>query len=65
MIDGPVVKIEETGQKNIVLTLYELIEGETTSSQGMISWTTLYKVDIADFPRRIPRHGPRSSAEIT
>lgn len=43
MIDRQAVKVEETGQKNTVLTLYELIEGETTSSQGMLPWTMLYR----------------------
>jgi ESCRT-II complex subunit VPS25 len=31
------VQIENTGQKNVVLTVYELIEGEATISQGMLS----------------------------
>ncbi|OXV10027.1 hypothetical protein Egran_02210 [Elaphomyces granulatus] len=31
--------VEETGQKNTVLTLYELIEGEATTSQGTVAWT--------------------------
>ena len=29
-------KVEETGQKNTVLTLYELTEGETSVSQGKL-----------------------------
>ena len=32
-------QVEETAQKNIVLTLYELTEGETTLSQGMLDDT--------------------------
>lgn len=29
------VQVENTGQKNMVLTVYELIQGEGTASQGM------------------------------
>lgn len=28
------VQVENTGQKNMVLTVYELLEGEATVSQG-------------------------------
>ncbi|KAL4953903.1 ESCRT-II complex, vps25 subunit [Aspergillus filifer] len=30
--------VENTGQKNVVLTLYELLEGEATISQGTFLW---------------------------
>ena len=30
------MQVEETGQKNTVLTLWELTEGETTVSQGVL-----------------------------
>lgn len=30
------VQVEETGQKNTVLTLYELMNGEMTVGQGII-----------------------------
>ncbi|TPR11500.1 Iron only hydrogenase large subunit, C-terminal domain family protein [Aspergillus niger] len=29
--------VENTGQKNVVLTVYELLEGEATMSQGRLS----------------------------
>ena len=33
--------MDETGQKNTVLTLYELVDGETTLSQGRSSTPAL------------------------
>lgn len=34
--DALLIQVEETGQKNTVLTLYELIEGDATISQGKL-----------------------------
>lgn len=34
MLTGVYVQVENTGQKNMVLTVYELLEGEATISQG-------------------------------
>lgn len=36
LTDAFVPQIEETGQKNTVLTLYELIHGDMTASQGLL-----------------------------
>ena len=36
LTDALGLQIEETGQKNTVLTLYELIHGDMTASQGLL-----------------------------
>lgn len=42
--------VEATGQKNTVLTVYELIEGEGTASQGECALSPLIQT-VVDFPR--------------
>jgi hypothetical protein len=39
--------VEATGQKNVVLTVYELLEGEATMSQGM-DMASVFSEIVAD-----------------
>ena len=55
--------VEATGQKNTVLTLYELTEGDATLSQGGrdLSWAQRIWAYAAC---RLPRHGSGDPAEV-
>lgn len=52
--------VEGTGQRGSVLTVYELVQGEATVSQGTTAWTWVFSVEAracTDCLRRIPRNG--------
>jgi len=54
--------VDETAQKNTVLTLYELTESEATLSQGPYHPTRTADALLICYCR-IPWHGPRAVAE--
>lgn len=55
--------VEATGQKNTVLTVYELIEGEGTASQGVFALSPLVQA-VADLPR-MARNGTGGHVQIS
>lgn len=55
--------VEITGQKNTVLTVYELIEGKGTASQGVFAPAPLVQT-VADFSR-MARNGTGGHVQIS
>lgn len=63
-MDGADVgQVDETAQKNTVLTLYELTESEATISQGLIDRSLGQRDCLLILPCRFPWHGSRAFAE--
>lgn len=58
------VQVEDTAQKNTVLTLYELVYGEMTLSQGLLNMPTRNETEFANGQSRVPWHGYRTTPEV-